>query len=162
MHPSPEKVTANKKEAFRNRLRLWLLVMVMLTIGAPRNAARAHAPEPSAAPHHAPAPRGTSATPPAAKQAPAAIPLHMLAGAIEPIHSDDPTLPADLVAAARGKVLEGTYKLCIATSGNVKSVVPVIGIAGADKAIIAVLSTWKFPTLPVAICKLQKLSFEIP
>ena len=71
-------------------------------------------------------------------------------------------LPADLVAAARGKVLEGTYKLCIAPNGSVKSVVPVVSIAGADKAIIATLSTWKFPALPVAICKLQKLSFEIP
>ncbi len=98
----------------------------------------------------------------AGKSSPAAVPMHVLAGAIEPILSDNPTLPADLVAAARGKVLEGTYKLCIAPNGSVKSVVPVVSIAGADKAIIATLSTWKFPALPVAICKLQKLSFEIP
>lgn len=154
-------MTADKKEPPWNRMPLWLLLL--LTLSGPRSEARAHAPEPSASPRHSPAPRSSPAPgQAAARESPATIPLHVLAGAIEPIRSDNPTLPAELVAAARGKVLEGTYKLCIATDGSVKSVVPVVSIAGADKAIIAALGTWKFPTLPIAICKLQKLSFEIP
>lgn len=154
-------MTAYRKAPHWNRKPLGLLLL--LTLSGPWNEAWAHAPEPSASPLHYEAPRSASATrQAAAKESPATIPLHVLAGAIEPIRSNDPTLPADLVATARGKVLEGTYKLCIATNGSVKSVVPVVSIAGADKAIIAALSTWKFPALPVPLCKLQKLSFEFP
>ncbi|WP_233206460.1 hypothetical protein [Haliangium sp. UPWRP_2] len=98
----------------------------------------------------------------AVKESSQPIPLHVMAGAIEPLHGDDPTLPADLMASARGKVLEGAYKMCISADGSVKSVTPVVSIAGADRSIVAVLSTWRFPLLPVMICKVQTLSFEIP
>ena len=98
----------------------------------------------------------------AVKESSQPIPLHVMAGAIEPLQADDPTLPTALMTAARGKVLEGAYKMCISADGSVMSVTPVVSIAGADRSIVEALSTWKFPRLPVTICKVQTLSFEIP
>lgn len=91
-----------------------------------------------------------------------AIPLHVLAGAVEPLHADDPTLPDQVLMASRGKVLEGSYKLCIARDGRVQSVTPVVGIEGVDRCVVETLKTWQFPKLPILLCKLQTLRFEIP
>jgi phosphomannomutase len=93
---------------------------------------------------------------------PEPIPLQVLAGAIEPLHADDPTLPDQVLLASRGKVLQGSYKLCIAADGKVQSVTPVVGIEGVDRCVVETLKTWQFPKLPVLLCKLQTLRFEIP
>jgi hypothetical protein len=93
---------------------------------------------------------------------PSAIALGVLAGALDPLRADDPTLPDAIMAAARGKTLEGSYWLCISTSGRVKSVTPVVSIAGADQNVVSTLKTWKFPELPTELCKIQTLSFEVP
>ena len=90
------------------------------------------------------------------------IPLHVLAGAVEPLHADDPTLPEQVLMASRGKVLEGSYKLCISRDGKVQSVTPVVGIEGVDRCVVETLKTWQFPKLPILLCKLQTLRFEIP
>lgn len=92
---------------------------------------------------------------------PAPIPLRTLAGDIEPIRGDDPTLPEPILAASRGKVLEGTYKMCI-HEGKVQSVTPVVSIQGADRCVMDTLKTWQFPKLSLRLCKLQSLRFEIP
>ncbi len=89
------------------------------------------------------------------------IPLSILAGALEPVQGDDPTLPDALIAAAHGKTLVGSYRICIMSSGSVQSVTPLISIGGADQAIMSVLKRWKFQKLPIAICKTQTLTFEV-
>lgn len=89
------------------------------------------------------------------------IPLNILAGALEPLQGDDPSLPEELIAASRGKTLVGSYRICIMTSGSVQSVTPLVGIAGADQAIMRVLKGWKFQKLPLAICKTQTFTFEV-
>lgn len=89
------------------------------------------------------------------------IPLNLLAGALEPVQGDDPTLPDELIAASRGKTLVGSYRICVMTSGSVKSVTPLISIAGADQAIMSVLKGWKFQKLPLAVCKTQTFTFEV-
>lgn len=85
-----------------------------------------------------------------------------MAGAVEPVRADDPTLPDEVLAAARGKVLEGTYRMCISMEGSVQSVTPVVSIEGADSCVVDTLKTWQFPKLPMTVCKLQTLRFEIP
>ena len=111
----------------------------------------------------APTPVPTPARAPgSAHETAAAIPLQVLAGAVEPLHADDPTLPDQVLMASRGKVLEGSYKLCIARDGRVQSVTPVVGIEGVDRCVVETLKTWQFPKLPVLLCKLQTLRFEIP
>lgn len=102
------------------------------------------------------------APPPEHESRPEPIPLQVLAGAIEPLHADDPTLPDQVLLASRGKVLQGSYKLCIAADGKVQSVTPVVGIEGVDRCVVETLKTWQFPKLPVLLCKLQTLRFEIP
>ncbi len=99
-----------------------------------------------------------SATKAAAQQT---IPLNILAGALEPVQGDDPTLPDALIAASRGKTLVGSYRICVMTSGRVQSVTPLIGIAGADQAIMSVLKGWKFQKLPSTLCKTQTFTFEV-
>lgn len=89
------------------------------------------------------------------------IPLQILAGALEPVQGDDPTLPDELIAAARGKKLVGSYRICVTTSGSVLSVTPLISIAGADQSIMSVLKGWKFQKLPLAVCKTQTFTFEV-
>ena len=81
---------------------------------------------------------------------------------MEPIQADDPTLPDQLLFSSRGKVLEGSYKLCISRDGKVQSVTPVVSIQGADRCVVDTLKTWQFPKLPLGLCKLQTLRFEIP
>lgn len=90
-----------------------------------------------------------------------AIPLNLLAGALEPMRGDDPVLPDEIIAASRGKTLVGSYRICVLTSGSVRSVTPLISIAGADQVIMNVLKTWKFQKLPFAICKTQTLTFDV-
>lgn len=105
-------------------------------------------------------PSALSAAP--TSDSPGAVPLHILAGHIEPVESSDPELPAQVLSASRGKVLEGAYRICILSDGSVQSVTAVVPIAGADDSIIATLKTWRYPKLPLRICKVQTLSFEIP
>jgi len=62
------------------------------------------------------------------------IPMSILAGTLEPVHGDNPGLPDELIAASRGKILVGSYRICIMTTGVVQSVTPLVGIAGADQA----------------------------
>lgn len=115
-------------------------------------------PEPPQSPSQSPSP----APPPEHETAAPAIPLHVLAGAVEPLHADDPTLPDQVLMASRGKVLQGSYKLCISRDGKVQSVTPVVGIEGVDRCVVETLKTWQFPKLPILLCKLQTLRFEIP
>ena len=122
-------------------------------------------PTPPQSPVAAPVPTPAAATasaPASEHETTAAIPLQVLAGAVEPLHADDPTLPDQVLMASRGKVLEGSYKLCIARDGRVQSVTPVVGIEGVDRCVVETLKTWQFPKLPVLLCKLQTLRFEIP
>lgn len=121
---------------------------------APAPLAAAVTPEPPQSPPAAPPPEQETAT--------QAVPLHILAGAVEPLHADDPTLPDRVLMASRGKVLQGSYKLCISREGKVQSVTPVVGIEGVDHCVVEALKTWQFPKLPVLLCKLQTLRFEIP
>ena len=55
---------------------------------------------------------------------------------------------------------DGNYR--IAADGKVQSVTPVVGIEGVDRCVVETLKTWQFPKLPVLLCKLQTLRFEIP
>jgi hypothetical protein len=89
------------------------------------------------------------------------IPLQILAGAMEPLQGDDPTLPDEVVAVSRGQTLVGRYRICVTTAGRVYSVKPVVSIAGADQAIIAVLKSWKFQRLPTDLCQTQTFTFEV-
>lgn len=189
MHLRPDRLTKYMKMPCSGRDPRWLMLLTVMSctqhLTMPQPAERV------APPHLAP-PQRVSVAPPkeqppaavkesaqpmppaavkesaqpmpavAVKESAQPIPLHVMAGAIEPIHGDDPTLPADLMASARGKILEGAYKMCISADGSVKSVTPVVSIAGADRSIVAALSTWKFPLLPIMICKVQTLSFEVP
>jgi hypothetical protein len=93
---------------------------------------------------------------------PQAIPLGIMAGAIEPLRGEDPELPDAILASSRGKTLEGAYRICITMAGNVQSVTPVVGIAGADQAVISKLKSWQYQKLPMDICRVQTFSFEIP
>jgi hypothetical protein len=90
------------------------------------------------------------------------VPLQVLAGNIEPLQGEDPVLPDQVLSASHGQVLKGSYKMCIASNGKVKSVTPVVGIDGADQCIVAALAAWRFPKLPLTVCKVQTLRFEIP
>ncbi len=118
--------------------------------------------EPPQSPSQSPSYSPTPFPPPQHETGAPAIPLHVLAGAVEPLHADDPTLPDQVLMASRGKVLEGSYKLCISRDGKVQSVTPVVGIEGVDRCVVETLKTWQFPKLPILLCKLQTLRFEIP
>lgn len=91
-----------------------------------------------------------------------ALSMQVMAGNVEPIEGDDPSLPDQVLSAKQGQVLEGAYRVCIAADGKVQSVTPVTSIEGADECIVSALKAWRFPRLPMTICKLQTLRFEIP
>lgn len=90
------------------------------------------------------------------------VPMNVMAGAIEPLQGDDPTLPDSVMASSRGKTLDGAYRLCIAQSGRVKSVETVRSVDGADESVMDALKKWKYPKLPMTVCKIQTFRFEIP
>ncbi len=117
-------------------------------------------PAPASNEEKEPAPPGPAAQ--VQEAAPQALSLQVLAGNIEPLQGEDPVLPDQVLSASRGQVLKGSYKMCISSSGKVKSVTPVVGIDGADPGIVAALAAWRFPKLPLTICKVQTLRFEVP
>jgi hypothetical protein len=140
-----------------------LTALVIMTSCAHQNAAKVipvqTVPAPAVAPVQAPpGPR------PAQSQEvnPAALSMQLMAGNIEPLHGDDPILPEEVLSSSRGQVLEGAYKVCISSEGSVQSVTPVMSIEGADPCIIETLKAWRFPKLPLMVCKVQTLRFEIP
>lgn len=91
-----------------------------------------------------------------------ALSMQMMAGNVEPIEGDDPSLPDQVINTSHGQVLEGAYKVCIASDGKVQSVTPVTSIEGADECIVNAIKAWRFPRLPMTVCKVQTLRFEIP
>ncbi len=96
------------------------------------------------------------------ESAPQSLSMQMMAGNIEPLQGEDPVLPDQVLLASHGQVLEGAYKMCISSEGKVQSVTPLVSIDGADQCIVEALTAWRFPKLPLTICKTQTLRFEIP
>jgi len=91
-----------------------------------------------------------------------ALSMQIMAGNIEPLQGEDPTLPEEVLSVSHGQTLEGSYKMCIAADGTVLSVTPVAKIDGADQCIMDALKAWRFPKVPLVVCKLQTLRFEVP
>lgn len=54
-----------------------------------------------------------------------------------------------------------SYKVCLAASGQVRSVEPVAGIPDADGSILATLRTWLYKARPTAVCFVQFFEFQV-
>ncbi len=74
---------------------------------------------------------------------------------------DDPHLPDVVKAQRRGSVVSGSYKVCIAQSGNISSVDIMQGIPGADDSIVSVLKQWRYKPQAIPVCFIQFLEFHI-
>jgi hypothetical protein len=74
---------------------------------------------------------------------------------------DDPHLPDAVKSRNRGKVLLGSYKLCISQDGAISSVDAVSPIQGADEDLVRTLYGWRYKPQPLPICFIQFLEFHI-
>lgn len=74
---------------------------------------------------------------------------------------DEPHLADTFAAPACGSSVQGSYKMCISRKGSISSVDIVQGIPEADPAIVATLKQWRYRPLPVPICFVQNLQFQI-
>lgn len=72
-----------------------------------------------------------------------------------------PRLPDVLRAQRRGSAVEGSYRLCVATSGQVSTAAPIKSIPGADEGIIATLLKWTFKPPEKAGCFKTTFQFHV-
>ena len=73
----------------------------------------------------------------------------------------DPHLPEVIKAQRKGQTVQGTYKICIEQSGQVKEVTTVSSIPGADDAVISSLRTWTFKAQPIPVCTMWVIQFIV-
>jgi len=77
------------------------------------------------------------------------------------IRVDDQHLPDKSQARSRGKTVIGSYKVCVATDGSIKSVDVVRSIPGDDASVVATLLKWRYKPQPSPSCFLQFFEFEV-
>jgi len=77
------------------------------------------------------------------------------------ISQENPRLPDVVKAQRRGSTVTGSYKVCIAQSGNISSVDVVQGIPGADDTIISTVRTWRYKPQAIPLCFIQFFEFHI-
>jgi hypothetical protein len=72
-----------------------------------------------------------------------------------------PRLPDAVKAQRRGSEVEGSYRLCVAASGQVSTAAPLKSIPGADEGIIATLLKWTFKPPAKAGCFKTTFQFHV-
>jgi len=77
------------------------------------------------------------------------------------VRVDNQHVPDKSQARSRGKTAIGSYKVCIATDGSIKSVDVVRSVPGADARIVETLLKWRYKPKPSPVCFLQYFEFEL-
>lgn len=77
------------------------------------------------------------------------------------LSGENPHLPDVVKARNLGKVVTGTYKVCLTTGGTVSSVEVITAIPEADDAIMQTLRSWVYKPQPINLCFIQALEFHI-
>ncbi len=72
-----------------------------------------------------------------------------------------PHLPDSLKAQYVDDLVLGTYKICIGLDGSVSSVDHILPIFGATQSIHKTLSSWRFAPVPIPLCYIQILEFQV-
>lgn len=73
----------------------------------------------------------------------------------------DPHLPEVIKAQRKGQTVQGTYKICIDLSGQVREVNTVSSIPGADENVISALRSWTFKPQPIPVCTMWVIQFIV-
>ena len=79
----------------------------------------------------------------------------------ELLYNPLPHLPDSLKAQYVDDLVRGAFKICIGLDGSVSSVEPILPIFGAMQSIDKTLSSWRFAPVPIPICYLQILEFQV-
>lgn len=76
------------------------------------------------------------------------------------LSGEQPKLPDVVLRVFAGKIVTGSYKVCIATTGKIGSVVTIDGIPGADDSIIETVLDWRYKPQMIPICFIQYFQFH--
>ena len=79
----------------------------------------------------------------------------------ERLAGHDPHLPNDVKALYAGRIVTGSYNVCIGQNGLIDSVLPVRGIDHADELIMQTVRQWRYRPQPIPICFIQFFEFHV-